>query len=248
MANSVHKSLTGADLHEPKGADTALANQVYVSDGAGSGSWVAASSIITNIAFSTGDLKPTHKTTADSTWILWSDGTIGDASSGATIRANADTAALFAVYWNGYSNTVCPVSTGRGANAAADFAAHKTLALPLGAGRVLGLSGAGSGLTSRTVGDTLGTETKVLLLANLPAYTPTGTIAIAVTVTTPNVLSGGISDNYTSVAGTGTWNTPTRGSLAATGTGTFTGTAQGGTSTAFSIMQPTSFINVMVKL
>lgn len=31
--------MTGANLHEPKGADTAAANKVYVSDGAGSGTW-----------------------------------------------------------------------------------------------------------------------------------------------------------------------------------------------------------------
>ena len=36
---STHSTLTGADLHEPKGADAASANKVYVSDGAGSGSW-----------------------------------------------------------------------------------------------------------------------------------------------------------------------------------------------------------------
>ena len=34
-----HASLTGADLHEPKGAAAATANKVYVSDGAASGSW-----------------------------------------------------------------------------------------------------------------------------------------------------------------------------------------------------------------
>lgn len=39
MANVQHASLTGSDLHEPKGADTASANQVYVADGAGSGTW-----------------------------------------------------------------------------------------------------------------------------------------------------------------------------------------------------------------
>lgn len=35
----LHSQLTGADLHEPKGIDTALAGEVYVADGAGSGSW-----------------------------------------------------------------------------------------------------------------------------------------------------------------------------------------------------------------
>ena len=34
-----HSELTGADLHEPKGVDSAPANTVYVSDGVGSGSW-----------------------------------------------------------------------------------------------------------------------------------------------------------------------------------------------------------------
>lgn len=34
-----HRDLTGADIHEPKGADTASAGTVYVADGAGSGSW-----------------------------------------------------------------------------------------------------------------------------------------------------------------------------------------------------------------
>ena len=34
-----HASLTGANLHEPKGADSASVDTVYVSDGAGSGSW-----------------------------------------------------------------------------------------------------------------------------------------------------------------------------------------------------------------
>lgn len=39
MANVQHASLTGANLHEPKGADAAAANKVYVSDGVGSGAW-----------------------------------------------------------------------------------------------------------------------------------------------------------------------------------------------------------------
>ena len=34
-----HNTLTGSALHEPKGADTANAGEVYISDGAGSGSW-----------------------------------------------------------------------------------------------------------------------------------------------------------------------------------------------------------------
>jgi hypothetical protein len=39
MANVEHSTLTGSDLHESKGVATAANNRVYVSNGAGSGSW-----------------------------------------------------------------------------------------------------------------------------------------------------------------------------------------------------------------
>lgn len=39
MADVEHSQLTGSDLHEPKGAFSAAANRVYVSDGVGSGVW-----------------------------------------------------------------------------------------------------------------------------------------------------------------------------------------------------------------
>jgi hypothetical protein len=34
-----HRDLTGADLHEPKGAETASLGAVYVANGSGSGTW-----------------------------------------------------------------------------------------------------------------------------------------------------------------------------------------------------------------
>lgn len=42
MANVNHKDLPNSELHEPKGASTASSSTVYVSDGAGSGSWSTA--------------------------------------------------------------------------------------------------------------------------------------------------------------------------------------------------------------
>lgn len=39
MPNVAHASLTGAELHEPKGAASATLGTVYVSNGAGSGTW-----------------------------------------------------------------------------------------------------------------------------------------------------------------------------------------------------------------
>lgn len=39
MANVQHSSLTDPNLHEPKGISTASANQAYLSNGSGSGTW-----------------------------------------------------------------------------------------------------------------------------------------------------------------------------------------------------------------
>lgn len=52
-----HASLTGANLHEPKGAATANAGDVYVSNGSGSGTWqagtaVSTGNLLTNSTFS----------------------------------------------------------------------------------------------------------------------------------------------------------------------------------------------------
>lgn len=41
-----HKNLTGDDLHEPKGCENANANEVYVADGSGSGSWTSISALV----------------------------------------------------------------------------------------------------------------------------------------------------------------------------------------------------------
>lgn len=39
MANVQHSTLTGSDLHEPKGVASATSGTTYVADGVGSGSW-----------------------------------------------------------------------------------------------------------------------------------------------------------------------------------------------------------------
>lgn len=40
MADVQHSTLSGADLHEPKGVEIAALGSVYVANGGGSGSWV----------------------------------------------------------------------------------------------------------------------------------------------------------------------------------------------------------------
>jgi hypothetical protein len=49
MANVSHASLTGSNLHEPKGVASATAGTVYIADGAGSGAWSSSTSIATGM-------------------------------------------------------------------------------------------------------------------------------------------------------------------------------------------------------
>ncbi|RJP45503.1 hypothetical protein C4587_00990 [Candidatus Parcubacteria bacterium] len=62
--------------------------------------------------------------------------TIGSASSGATERANNDTQDLFTYLWNNLTDSIAPVSGGRGASAAADWAANKPIVVPSMQGRL----------------------------------------------------------------------------------------------------------------
>ena len=45
----LHSALTGTDLHEPKGVAAAGAGEVYLSNGAGSGSWVVPPYTVTGV-------------------------------------------------------------------------------------------------------------------------------------------------------------------------------------------------------
>ncbi len=45
----LHSDLTGSELHEPKGADTAQSGEVYLADGVGSGSWVVPPYVLTGV-------------------------------------------------------------------------------------------------------------------------------------------------------------------------------------------------------
>lgn len=84
----------------------------------------------------TGQWVLTPDTSAPDGCIVPNGGTIGSAASGATNRANADTADLFAFYWRLTNNTDYPIqdsagaASTRGASAEADFAANKRFPLP----------------------------------------------------------------------------------------------------------------------
>jgi hypothetical protein len=106
--------------------------------------WLSTAEFGTSSNFQTGDIKYTIRSPAQPGWIALDDGTIGDATSGATTRANADTKDLFIFLWDEISDTYCPVSSGRGASAETDFDAHKTIQLPLFLSRVVGTANPGA--------------------------------------------------------------------------------------------------------
>ena len=119
---------------------------------------------------------------------------------------------------------------------------------PKALGRALALGGSGAGLTFRATGGTFGTETQQLITANLPAYTPSGSIAASGLTSSTNVQvnsAGNMSIN--NPGGTTPFPIQNNSAVGVNVTATFTGTPQGGASTAFSIMQPTTFLNAMIK-
>lgn len=194
--------------------------------------WSAASGFwstmaLTLAAGSTGDTVLTYRTTANPGWIVADDGTIGDASSGATTRANADTQPLFVLLWGVTSNTACPVLPGgRGASAAADYAAHKTLGLAKLLGRVLGTAGNGAGLTARGIGDILGEEMHILTTPEMPSHTH---------------LHGAWGSNSTF----GSLDSGANNNVALQSGGSTGGAGGGG---GHNNMQPTSFLKLHIKL
>lgn len=78
---------------------------------------------------STGDLKWRLESATIPGWVRINGRTIGNGSSGASERANADTQALFIYIWTTYADAICPVPGGRGASALADFNANKQITL-----------------------------------------------------------------------------------------------------------------------
>ena len=138
---------------------------------------------ITTGTIATGFLQFRPTTETITGWILANGTTIGNAGSGATQRANADCAGIFAWHWNNFSNTQCAVSTGRGANAAVDFAALKTITvLDLRGTGIMGIDTMSGSTTTRltsvpvtsgsatTAGSVLGENLHTLTAVELAAH------------------------------------------------------------------------------
>lgn len=158
-------------------------------------------------------------------WVRANGRTIGSASSGATERANDDTEDLYTRHWNNFADSILAVTGGRGASAAADFAANKPMALFDGRSASLfgvddmGNSAAGIGYggsfttgNATTGGSVGGANTHALSSGELAAHTHTfsattdsggshshtgSTDADGAHVHTANVTDPGHSHSYT---------------------------------------------------
>lgn len=205
------------------------------SGGGGGGGTVDPTTIL-----ATGDLKVSYGTGVLSGFVRANGRTIGSATSGATERANLDTQALFQYLWGADANLA--VSGGRGASAAADWAANKTITLPDARGKAIfaaddmGNSPAGkltaalSGCAGATLGAVCGTQNQNVAQSQLPNTTVSYSSGVTVSSTVGNIIQGSVpfpTFNYSSggasfLAGIGVG--------AASGSITSTGSVSGSTS------------------
>lgn len=195
----------------------------------------------------------TIKQTAPAGWLLFADQTIGDASSGATY-ANVDALNIFTDLYAA-ADADCPVFTSAGSastrsalgSAAAAWAAHARMSMPKALGHAFAAAGAGSGLTSRALASAVGEETHVLSTGEMPAHNHGVNDTGHVHGEQGSAVSG------TGLAGiliTGNLNSADAGDV----TGYHTETAETGITiqnagggAAHNNIQPTTFLNAMVK-
>lgn len=194
-------------------------------------------------------------------WVRDNGRTIGSSTSPATERANADCEALFAWLWNNYSNTFCPVSTGRGVSASADWSANKTIQLldfrdcvpggldDMGNTAAGGLDDAPvvSG-DATTAGSVLGGNTTTLLAANLPPYTPAGSITNGALTVSGGTAGASVGAVYSVQNGSNNIAAAVTSIVVTQADSTFAGTAQGGTSDPTNNVQRTVLGSFFRKL
>jgi hypothetical protein len=154
--------------------------------GPSSGDSGGSAAVNTETIFQTGDTLWVPVSAARTGWVRCNGMTISSGAGSGTQRANGDVEALFAYLWNNFSDAICPVGTGRGASATADFNANKAIAtLDLRGKAPFGLDTMGNsaasiiagGTTAGTNGTTAGAATVALAQANLPNvnFTVSGT-------------------------------------------------------------------------
>lgn len=224
--------------------------------GSSNGTGGGGSDVDETAIYQTGDLKPRYGTGTHSGWVRANGRTIGDAGSGATERANADTQSLFIHLWTVDSNL--SVSGGRGSSALSDFNAGKTIALPDLRGRTLagmdnmGASAAGRlsstyfGTSATVLGAAGGSDRQTLSQANLPNVNLTAASNgnhshFLANVSTGNTTLGTGSEVLRVLSPDDVISTTTDGAHTHT-------VPLGGSNTAHNNVQPTMVVTIYIKL
>lgn len=126
--------------------------------------------------FPVGTVAATLGASAPAGWLTLDGASLGDAGSGAD-HAAADYEALYTLLYQAIDDSGAPVSGGRGASAAVDWAAGKRIALPDLRGRALIGSSTGDGLSARAHGGSGGSESHSLSESEMPNHSHAGTTA-----------------------------------------------------------------------
>lgn len=162
-------------------------------------------------------------------WIPLNDGTIGNASSGSTTRSNADAWLLYQLLFNNTSASDCPLfdSTGvpiaKSGTDVSNWNANNRLRLPIMTDSVLANKG------SNALAHHFGAHTASLSTANVAPHTHNVTFEAGQAV--------GVSPNNFA-----------RGNVAGSGSNTRMTDSGTGTGAPFSIDQPTTYFNMIMKL
>jgi hypothetical protein len=154
-------------------------NELFDDDGVvalgpSSGTGGGGTSVDSNALFQTGDMLWVPISGTRTGWVRANARTIGSAASGATERAASDAEDLFLYLWSNFSDSLCPVTGGRGGSAAADWAANKVIAtLDMRSKSPFGLDDMGNTALAITGGSTsaaaaVGASTYTIAQGNLP--------------------------------------------------------------------------------
>jgi microcystin-dependent protein len=199
----------------------------------------------------TGAVVLTLASTAPAGWLMFNDGSMGSASSGASYQDNNNQALFNILFAAPFTDATCPLLTSTGSattraaqgTAAAAWAANCRMSLPKTLGRALAVAGSGSGLSSRSLGQTFGEETHLLATSEMPSHNH-------------GVTDPGHSHSQTiqQAASTTPGGFQYYGSSNSATTGFTTGVATTGISIqnqggggAHNNMQPSTFMNAIVK-
>lgn len=206
----------------------------------------------------TGDLKPRYSTGAHTGFVRANGRTIGSSTSGATELANPSAQALFLHLYAEDPNLA--VSGGRGASAAADWAANKTIALPDWRGRnIAGMDDMGAPAASRltstywggsgiTLGSVGGNEKHTLTVPELPAAPPfSGDTSSTLNISHP--MAGNVDGGTSNPASFRFGNNTTAGTtFVIEPEGEITVTGNLGLSQPHSVVAPSMVTTIYIKL